>query len=220
MKATSAKKAVPQPPTQVATADEVWRAVETLTEVDLLRLHEEARCRVIRIGPCAANGRTDDDLLQDAVIRLLDGKRSWYPENVPFVPYLMGVIKSVASAWAGHRERNSGTPEYAALETELMREDEEGNKVSPFDAVPASTPNIEAQTIEAEMEAEYKTLADEIEASCTGDEDASMVILGWQSDMNGPDIQAEFGWSETTYRTTVRRIQRRAQKIARRHYGR
>ena len=80
--------------------------------------------------------------------------------------------------------------------------------------------NVEEQATQAEIEAERKALADEIEASCADDDSASMVILGWQSDMDGPAIQKEFGWSETEYRTTVRRIQRRAHKIAERHYGR
>jgi hypothetical protein len=86
--------------------------------------------------------------------------------------------------------------------------------------VPADTSNIEEQTAEAAIEAECKALADGIEASCAEDEDASMVILGWRSDLDGPDIQKEFGWTETRYRTTVRRIQRRVQKIVERHYRR
>src|SRR5438045_4062723 len=113
MKERSAKKAAPQPPPRTATADEVLRAIDALTEADFLRLNEEARCRIIRIGRRAANGRTQDDLLQEAVTRLLDGRRTWYPENVAFVSYLMGVIKSVASAWARHRKRNREAPEYA-----------------------------------------------------------------------------------------------------------
>jgi hypothetical protein len=153
----------------------------------------------------------------------MDGDtRHWYPEKTSILQCLLGAIRSISSAWAGSLKRNASSPEYATLEADLIRESEEGEELSPFDAVSAGNgaPNVEEQAVEADTEAERKALADEIEASCADDEPAAMVILGWQSDMGGPAIQKEFGWTETEYRTTVRRIQRRAHKITEKYYGR
>jgi DNA-directed RNA polymerase specialized sigma24 family protein len=45
------------------------------------------------------------------------------------------------------------------------------------------------------------------------DENASLVLMAWEEDMDGPAIQKDLGFSETTYRSTVRRIRRNAKKI-------
>lgn len=222
MRGKPAVKAQPQPPPRSATLEDISGAIDELGQADLVRLNHFAANRIYRIGPRAACGRAGDDLLQTAVERLLDGKRHWYPEKTGILRCLLGVIRSISSAWAGSLKRNASSPEYATLEADLIREGEEGEELSPFDALGAGNgaPNVEEQAIEAETEAERKAHADEIEASCADDEPASIVILGWQSDMDGPAIQKDFGWTETEYRTTVRRIQRRAHKITERHYGR
>lgn len=217
MKGKSAAKAS-QP--VAATAEDIASAMDALSTADLVRLKNYAENRIYRIGPWAANRRTDEDLLNEAVMRLLDGTRQWFPGKVGIVTCLLGVIRSIASAWAGHRKRNPLSADYAALESEKTTKDDEGNQVSPFDTFASQTPNVEEQIVDAEIEAERKALANEIEKACDNDDEATSVILGWQSDMDGPAIQKEFGWTETEYRTIARRIQRRAHKIAEGHYGR
>lgn len=208
------------PPAKIATQAEIVEAIEALTDKDSERLERVAINRVVRIGRPAANGRTHEDLLQEALARILDGSRNWYPENVEFAPYLAGVIRSIASEWAGHRERNADLPEYALLESQITKEDEEGNPLSPFDGLKTPEPTIEKQMVDSETEAEQKTLVDEIERHFAHDENAAYVLLGWQDGMDGPAIQKEFGFSETTYRTIVRRIRRNSEKIMEKRYGR
>ena len=91
--------------------------------------------------------------------------------------------------------------------------------LSPFAGLKAREPNIEEQIVDFEIEAERKALADEIEAHFSEDEDATHVLMGWQDGMDGPAIQREFGFSETTYSTIVRRIKRNSQKIMEKRYG-
>ena len=222
MKGKTAVKASPLPKPRMATPEEISRAIDELGLADLLRLNRYAINRISCIGPHAASGRTEDDLLQTAVERLMDGTRHWFPGKAGIVSCLIGAIRSIASAWAAFRRRNADSPEYAILEAELIKEGEDGEVLSPFDVLSTenASPNVEEQAIQAEIEAERKALADEIEASCADDDSASMVLLGWQSNMDGPAIKNEFGWTETEYRTTVKRIQRRAHQIAERHYGR
>lgn len=219
MKKSTAAEAPAEAAPVAATAEEITRAIEKLDTADFVRLKTYAENRIRRIGPWAANGRTDGDLLNEAVTRLLDGTRHWYPEKTGIVTCLLGAVRSISSSWAGHRKRNQLSPEYAALESDKLKKDEEGNTVSPFDGLMAEGSHIEDQLVDAEIEADRKALADEIEAACAGEEDSLVVIVGWQSDMDGPAIQKEMGWTETKYRTVARRIQRRAHKIAERRYG-
>lgn len=209
-----------EPAAKIANYAEIVQAIEALTDEDSERLEEVAVNRIVRIGRRAANGRTDVDLLQETMARILDGPRHWYPDKVKFVPYLVGVVWSIASEWAGQHERKTNSPEYAVLESEITKENEEGEPVSPFASLKTREPNIEQQTVGSEIEAERKALADEIEAHFSEDENASYVLMGWQDGMDGPAIQKEFGFSETTYRAIVRRIRRNSQKIMEKRYGR
>ena len=220
MKGEPTAKAPPRPPPRQATVEDISGEIQALVKHDLVRLEEYAQNRISAIGPYAANGRDHDDLLQEAVRRLLDGRRHWYPDNVDIVKYLIRVIESIASEWAAHHKRNRLSPEYAALESERTKDNEAGKPVSPFDVIGADGLNVEEQAIVDDIEAERKAVADEIEASCAADEPASLVLLDLQSGMKGPAIQQDLGCTETEYRTIVRRIHRRARKISERRYGR
>jgi hypothetical protein len=199
--------------TKVATTAEIIQAIEALTPEDSERLEQVAKNRIVRIGRRAANLRTEKELFQEAITRTLEGQRQWFPENTKFVPFLVGVMWSIASEWAGHHKRNVDSPEYAVGESQITKEDEDGNPLSPFASLKSSEPNIEDQMIEREIEAERKALADAIERYFEKDENASYVLMAWQEGMDGPTIQNEFGFSEKTYRAIVRRIKRNSMKI-------
>jgi DNA-directed RNA polymerase specialized sigma24 family protein len=220
MKGKQAAKASAEVPPRVAMAEDISRAIEAIVPHDFVRLAAYSQNRISTIGPLAANGRDSDDLLQEAVIRLADGRRHWYPDNVDIVKYLIRVVESVASEWAAHRKRNSLSPDYAALKSERIKDDEAENPVSQFDAIRTAGLNVEQQAIADDIETERKAVADEIERSCAADNPALMVILDFQSGMKGPAIRKRLGWTETEYRTAVRRIKRRAEKILERRYGR
>lgn len=198
---------------KAATQAEIVAAMESITDEDSERLEQVAVNRIIRIGRKAANGRDHEDLIQEAIERTLAGQRVWYPAQVAFVPYLVGVLWSIASEWAGHRKRNLGSPEYAALESQITKEDEEGNELSPFAALSDTRSTVEEAMIDAETKMEQEALARAIEEHFAEDENASLVLLAWEEGMDGPAIQKDFGFSETTYRSTVRRIKRNSKKI-------
>lgn len=110
---------------QSATSADVEQAIKALTHADYERIGQAARNRILRVRR-SANGRSDDDLIQEAFTRILDGTRAWHKERVSFTDCLVGSIWSIASAWAGHHKRNKETPEYALLESVLSRANEEG----------------------------------------------------------------------------------------------
>ena len=200
-------------PVKAATHAEIVAAMESINNEDSERLEQVAINRIIRIGRKAANGRSHEDLLQEAMERTLERRRIWYPEQVTFVPFLIGVVWSIASEWAGRRERNPRSPEYAAVESQITREEDEGNPVSPFAELGDARPTVEERMIDAETEAEQAALLKAIKEHFADDENASLVLMALEEDMDGPTIQKDLGFSETTYRSTVRRIRRNAKKI-------
>jgi RNA polymerase sigma factor (sigma-70 family) len=205
---------------QPATRGEIDQAVEALTPADTERIDQSARNRIYAIGR-AANGRSHDDLTQEAFARILDGTRHWYKDNgVSFSDWLVGAIYSIASEWAGHRKRNKKQPNYALLESVLSKTDDDGKRISPFDGIQEPSPNAEEELIDAEREAENKALAEKIEATFADDEKASILLMGFQDGMDAPTIRAEFGMSDEDYRTTMRRIQRRVRKMMDEDHGR
>jgi hypothetical protein len=204
----------------IATAEHISRAIDAIPQHEFLRLKEFAENRRDRIGCRAANGRTGDDLLHEAVTRLLEGTRHWDPAKVDIVMCLIGVMRSIASAWAGRRRRNVSSPDYAATESELITLRVAGELSSPFDGLKTTEMTVEEEAIAKDGEAERRAFADEIEASCAGDHQALKVLAAFQCGVDGATIQRDFCWTETEYRTTVRRIKRRAQKLSLRRYGR
>jgi DNA-directed RNA polymerase specialized sigma24 family protein len=217
---TTPLQSAPKP--QPATKAEIDQAIEALTDEDTERIEQTALNRINRIWR-AANGRSHDDLIQEALTRILDGTRHWYKGQVCFTLCLVGAIRSIASEWAGHRKRNKELPEYASPESDHLRTDDQGKTTSPFDDLRSPALNVEEEQIEADMtaeqEAENKTLADKIEAAFADDERATIVLMGFQDGMDGPAICAAFEFSEKEFRTTTRRIQRAAKKIMDEHHG-
>jgi DNA-directed RNA polymerase specialized sigma24 family protein len=204
---------------QPATRGEIHEAIKALTLEDTERIEQSALNRIHRIFR-AANGRCHSDLIQEAFTRVLDGTRLWDRERVSFTDFLVGAIYSIASEWAGHRKRNKESPEYASLESTLLRVGEDGKPVSPFDQVREPSLSIEEEIVDAEAEAENRGVLEKIEAAFEKDEKASIVLMGFQDGMDGPAIRAEFGISDKEYRATMRRIQRGARKMMGEVYGR
>jgi DNA-directed RNA polymerase specialized sigma24 family protein len=206
-------------PLKAASIAEISAAIDALTAADTERFEQMAVNRIVRIGRRAANGRTSDDLLQESLRRILDQSRTWHPGNVPFVPFVIGVIYSVASEWAGHRKRNLDSPEYADLESETIKEREEGDAHSPFEGLATPTPTPEDELIMAEFETEQAAMVGEIEKHFAEDDNAATLLMGWEEGMDGPAIRKEFGFSETLYDTTVRRIKRQSRKLMEKRNG-
>ena len=199
---------------RIAGPEEVKRAIAALSAADLLRLRQFANARIRRIGYRAAHGRTACDLLNEAVTRTLAGTRRWKPAHVEFVKFLLGVMRSISTSWATHHNRNRQTPEYAPLEGDLVRDPRGGNQESVLTSVTTQDQSAAEQMITEEESRAAKRLADEIEAAFEDDEDALTVILGLYDGMPLREIRDDLGWEDKKVRAVMRRIKRRAKKIA------
>ena len=71
---------------------EIREILQSLTEAQKTRLFMIARLLGKRIR------YSERDLIQEAYARVLDGKRAW-PKNVAVVPFLAGVMRSIAWDW-------------------------------------------------------------------------------------------------------------------------
>ena len=80
-----------------ASTEAVARALAALSSSDLLRLKRVAQLRA-RLLP----GLEWDELLNEAVLRALDGARRW-PEGVPLLVFLAGIMRSLVDSRAAER---------------------------------------------------------------------------------------------------------------------
>jgi DNA-directed RNA polymerase specialized sigma24 family protein len=90
--------------------EQVTQAITSLSDTDFLRLQNYAKWRVMGLGPHPRG--TADDLLQEAILATLEGRRVWRKE-ISFTDHLFGAMRSIASHW----RRN--TPEEALESIDL-----------------------------------------------------------------------------------------------------
>jgi DNA-directed RNA polymerase specialized sigma24 family protein len=76
-------------------------AIERLSEADLLRLQIHARFLIFGLGQ-KAEGEGWQDLIQEAVLRTIEGTRRW-PSHIEFRHFLMGTMRSIANSWLKRR---------------------------------------------------------------------------------------------------------------------
>src|SRR5262252_5851166 len=103
-----------------SSTEPVARALAALTPSDLLRLKRVAQLRA-RLIP----GLEWDELLNEALLRALDGSRRW-PEGVPLLAFIAGIMRSLVDARMHQRRRLaeralawSGTREAAPPDAQL-----------------------------------------------------------------------------------------------------
>ena len=82
-----------------SSTETVARALATLTPSDLVRLKRLAQLRA-RLLP----GLEWDELLNEALLRALDGSRRW-PEGVSLVAFIAGIMRSLVDLRAHERRR-------------------------------------------------------------------------------------------------------------------
>ena len=82
-----------------SSTEAVARALATLTPVDLVRLKRLAQLRA-RLLP----GLEWDELLNEALLRALDGSRRW-PDGVPLLSFIAGIMRSLVDRRLHERRR-------------------------------------------------------------------------------------------------------------------
>ncbi len=166
--------------------DEVAAVMERLSTADSARLAQLARLRCL-----GAVGLEWQDLLHEAFIRVLDGRRRW-PRDVPFVAFMAQSMRSIAS-----ETRQEDMVEFGALgQHEAGDEHGAANALARTDITP-------------EREMAGRQLLLEIEALFAEDAIGLAVLAGLARGDSAGEMQVQLGLSATTYASTLRRIRRR-----------
>jgi len=180
-----------------ATRKEVVQAIDSLTIADLLNLRWAAKFRVRSLGR-AAKGRTDEDLLMEALASSLagtegrgDGRR--WSKNISFRLHLTGAMRSIASHW---KEQFNEQEPFLASELSNMGEDE---GFSELDTVASEAPGGDRCLIAREEVSLILRLFQ-------NDLGASSVLKGWLKDLKSLEIMQESGLSSREYEAAVKRI--------------
>lgn len=172
-------------PKKAASPDEVARAVEGLGAGDVLRLKKAAE-RLVQVLPDAA--RSGDDLYQEAIVRMWDGRRRWY-QDVPLPRFHFWAMKSIVSDWAKKKNK----------EQELLKDDTAvARALGPHHAPPRSH----------ETPAHLSRATRLVFAQFHGYEVETALLRGWALGMKGPDICEELGISAKAYDAARKRIAR------------
>ncbi len=197
------KKQKPQERTAqevVATQEDITKAVESLTDADLLRIRKFAQLRLKAVGE-KTRGHTFEDLLGDAILGTMEGERKWFKERVPFLSHLFGVIRSLSTHLAEKYDRKEGAVGWMNLTI-----DSEGKEIDPLSLASSEIPNPERNF-------EAKEQIEKLKEALCDDALALEVLNGLLEEMKGPEIQEILSLSKMEYETIRRRISRTAKKV-------
>ena len=162
----------------------VSRALAALSAIDLLRLRALARLRARGLP----HGIDWSDLLNEALARALDGSRQW-PQGVPFLVFLAGVMRSVCDEFWRRRRREAALIAFGA------GAEADGRDV----ACPAADQERVMAACEA-VAAIYRLFA--------GDQVALRIISGLANGQSAEDIRVLHGLSPVEYHSARRRMRR------------
>lgn|SRR5689334_6652826 len=189
---------------RIATPEEVWSAVQSLTDADSTRLKAVAEALAFRLRSYVW-GTGGADLLQEAVISVLQGNRKWRPSRVDLVRLLVGAMRSIASNW----KRKGELKQPPRLASDLITVDEHGEEVpTAVDAAADQRLNPEEVLLQGEAASRTQQLVSEIEEMFQEDVVASLVIEGLKTGMKGPEIMAKLEISRKEFDAAVKKIRR------------
>jgi DNA-directed RNA polymerase specialized sigma24 family protein len=155
------------------------RAIRALSDTDLVRL--KALAQLWSRGLPGGLGWVD--ILNEAIVRVLDGSRPW-PPRVPLLAFLSGVMRSIClDHWRRARR------ELVADDLDMLAEDAE------------EVPDQERTLAAAQALSEVTRLF-------AHDPPARKIIAGLSEGLTAHEIQRLYGLSETEYDTARKRMRR------------
>ncbi len=184
-----------------ATRDDVHRAIEMLNRAELLKLERFAEYRVRGSGR-TAKGRTGKDLLQDVLLRTLQGaeglKGRHWNKGVDFFKYLVWAIMSTANNWKQQQPFNGDV--YLSSELVIGHIEEEEEHV--IDLVASGAIPVDEDLIAREKQECTLAILDK-------DSEAQQVLHSLLLGMKKNEILRRYAITEKQYQATLKRIRRK-----------
>ena len=169
-----------------ASIAEATLALTALTSADHARLGRIAQLRAHGLP-----GLGWEDLLNDAIERLLSGARRW-PKDVPILVFLREVIRSLVSeAWRRHNQA-------AILTLPGQRAEGEGDLLA---SLPDPSPDPEQAML-------ARDLLSHVMAAFRDDPAVQGIIVGMAEGLNGEELRQTLRLSALEYETCRRRLRR------------
>lgn len=192
---------------KIAGPDEVRQAISVLSDGELLKLQRLAEQAIFRLRR-KVWGVDAADLLNDAILRLLNEKRHWKPKKVDLVGQIAGIITSIESDWLKRGKRG----EVPVLDAELQREDADGAETpTTLESAADSRLNPEQAALASE-ELTQEQLLDQVADLFENNPLAGLIFAEWRRGTTGPEIMKALDLTRQQYDTAVRRMDRAIQK--------
>jgi len=174
------------------TIDELQKNIQTLSDANLLRLKKIASQHV------GNHNLSAEDLVQEAVIRVLSEVRVTCPRKVGLLTFLAGIIKSIADEKRG-----------------------KAKKIAHYDDLAWSKVSDDHELIEDVLigKETVENLWKRVEAAFEGDDEALLIFFCQQDGYTAKQIRNEENMGKRQYDTILRRIRRKlSAHTKRRHY--
>ncbi len=190
----------PRTESRPATQEKIEEAIRTLTPAQLVRLEKLAWFRHGTLGRRGA-GRSEGDLLSDAIIAALDGRRKWVKENCSFMKFLDSTMRSLAS------HIRDGRAADAFDEIAPSPKNTDDSEDFP-ERVPTQTPVAPAPPLrEPDLDRQVRELF----------KNDAVVLLVYESFLDGmkpADIRSCLGITENEYHAAAKRLRRAVRRLA------
>ena len=179
-----------------ATREEIEEAIQALTPAQLIRLEKTAWFSHRALGPHGA-GRNEGDLLSDAIIAGLEGRRNWVKDNCDFLTFLTGVMRSLAS----HIRDGKATDAFDKIAPKPENEQDNADEIPTQAPVDPERPLLE-RDLDRQVRERFKN-----------DAVALLVYEAFLDDMKPADIRSCLGITENEYHAAAKRLRRAVREL-------
>ena len=184
-----------------ATHEEIDAAIQALTRPQLLRLQSFAWFSHRALGSRGA-GRNEGDLLSDAIIATLEGRRKWVKDNCDFPTFLKGVMRSMTS----HIGAGKATDAFDAIAPRQASEHDDAEDL--LEQIPTPAP------VDPERQLLAGDLDKEIRERFETDTVVLLVYDAFLDKMKPVDIQSCLDITENEYNAAAKRLRRAVRGFA------
>lgn len=177
------------------TTEEVLQSIEAISKDEMNTILRLARWRVYGLPTVSSM-----DLFQEAIRRILTGKRPW-PKNVDFLTFISGVFRSMVNAY--WRKHYNDIDKIQSFDESTYDEESEDSSTQ----IPKTSNN-------PEKELELKEFLNELERLFDDDDSALTVFMAQQDGYKASEIKQDFNLNDKEYETITRRIRRKLAKFS------
>lgn len=178
-----------------ATHEEIEAAIQALTQPQLLRLQSFAWFSHRALGSRGV-GRNEGDLLSDAIIATLEGRRKWIKDNCDFPTFLKGVMRSMTS----HIGTGKVTDAFDAIAPRPASEHDDAEDL--VEQIPTPAP------VDPERQLLARDLDKDIRERFANDIVVLLVYDAFLDKMKPADIQSCLDITENEYNAAAKRLRR------------